>query len=480
MSHASLFIDGQWRAAASGASFAVLDPCDGRELEWVADAGPSDAKLAIAAARRAFPGWAATTAKERGVILHRAARLLLERREELARLLSQENGKPLAQARGELGFTADFFTWFAEEGRRACGAVVPTNKPGVRRVVIRQPIGVVAVISPWNLPAAIVARKVAPVLAAGCTCVLKPAEQTPLSAVEIVRILEEAGLPPGVLNLVTCRDPAPVGQVLLESPDVARVTFTGSVEVGRHIAREAAGRMKRFSLELGGHAPFIVFEDADIERAVEQLLASKFRNSGQTCLCANRVFVQREVMEPFTRRLVERAGALKLGRGTDPGVAIGPMIDADGFAKVKAHVEDALARGARCLLGGAPVQVPGCEAGLFFPPTVLAGLDLDSTICHEETFGPVAALLPFDEEAEVIERANRSIYGLSGYAFTRDLGRAFRVAEALECGIIGINEGLTPTAECPFGGMKHSGVGREGSWQGLDECLETKYVTFGL
>ncbi len=480
MSNDTLYIDGRWFPSESGQDFPVLDPCDGRVLARVADAAPEDVIGAIRAARKAFPAWAATTAKERGAILHRAAALITERREQLALILSQENGKPIAQARGELGFTADFFTWFAEEGRRAFGATVPTNKPGVRRFTIRQPIGVVAVISPWNLPAAIVARKVAPVLAAGCTCVLKPAEQTPLSAIEIVRILEEAGLPPGVLNLITCQDPAPVGQALLDSPDIARVTFTGSVEVGRHIARECAWRMKRFSLELGGHAPFIVFDDADLERAVDQLMASKFRNSGQTCLCANRVFVQRQVLEPFTRLLVERAGALKLGRGTDPGVAIGPMIDADGFAKVKQHVDDAVARGARCLLGGAPVQVPGCEAGLFFPPTVLTGLDLDSTICHEETFGPVAALLPFDDEAEVLERANRSIYGLSGYAFTRDLGRAFRVAEALECGIIGINEGLTPTAECPFGGVKHSGVGREGGWQGLDECLETKYITFGL
>jgi succinate-semialdehyde dehydrogenase/glutarate-semialdehyde dehydrogenase len=261
---------------------------------------------------------------------------------------------------------------------------------------------------------------------------------------------------------------------------VARITFTGSVDVGRDIAREAAWHMKRFSLELGGHAPFIVFDDADLERAVEQLIASKFRNSGQTCLCANRIFVHRDVMEPFTHLLVQRAGALALGRGTDPGVSIGPMIDADGFTKVRDHVQDATKRGARCLLGGQSVTVPGCEAGLFFPPTVLVDLDEDSTVCHEETFGPVAALLPFDDEAEVLERANRSIYGLSGYAFTRDLARAFRVAEALECGIIGINEGLTPTAECPFGGVKHSGVGREGGWQGLDECLETKYITFGL
>ncbi len=480
MDSATLYIDGRWYPAESGATFPVLDPCDGAEIARAADATEEDVEAAIVAARRAFPGWASLTAKARGVILHRAAALIRERSEALALLLSRENGKPLVQARGELGFTADFFDWFAEEGRRAYGSVVPSNKPGVRRVVIRQPIGVVGVISPWNLPAAIVARKVAPVLAAGCTCVLKPAEQTPLSAVELVRILEEAGLPPGVLNLITCLDPAPVGQALLDSPELARITFTGSVEVGRLLAREAAWRMKRFSLELGGHAPFIVFEDADLERAVEQLIASKFRNSGQTCLCANRVFVQRAVMEPFTELLVGRAADLRIGRGTEPGVAIGPMIDADGFAKVKRHVDDALAHGARCLLGGAPVSVPGCEAGLFFPPTVLVDLDAACTICHEETFGPVAALLPFDTEDEVLERANRSIYGLSGYAFTRDLGRAFRVAEALECGIIGINEGLTPTAECPFGGVKHSGVGREGGWQGLDECLETKYITFGL
>jgi succinate-semialdehyde dehydrogenase / glutarate-semialdehyde dehydrogenase len=476
----TLYIDGRWFPAETGATFPVFDPCDGHTLAQVSDASPDDVQATIAAAKQAFPAWAARTAKDRGAILHRAAGLLRERSEALALILSQENGKPLAQARGELGFTADFFEWFAEEGRRAYGSVVPSNKPGVRRMIIRQPIGVVAVISPWNLPAAIVARKVAPVLAAGCTCVLKPAEQTPLSAIEIVRILEEAGLPPGVLNLVTCLDPAPVGEALLNSPDVARITFTGSVDVGRDIAREAAWHMKRFSLELGGHAPFIVFDDADLERAVEQLIASKFRNSGQTCLCANRIFVHRDVMEPFTHLLVQRAGALALGRGTDPGVSIGPMIDADGFTKVRDHVQDATKRGARCLLGGQSVTVPGCEAGLFFPPTVLVDLDEDSTVCHEETFGPVAALLPFDDEAEVLERANRSIYGLSGYAFTRDLARAFRVAEALECGIIGINEGLTPTAECPFGGVKHSGVGREGGWQGLDECLETKYITFGL
>ncbi len=476
----TLYIDGRFRAAAGDGRFTVFNPANGEPLASASDGAADETAEAISAAARAFPAWAAEAPRERARLLAETSRQLMEHRERLARTLTLENGKPLAEARAEVAFAADFFTWFAEEGKRARGEVVPSNTPGRRRLVIRQPVGVVGVITPWNLPLAIVARKVAPALAAGCTVVLKPAEQTPLCSVELLTILQDVGLPAGVANLVTAADPAPVGQLLLQHEAVAHVTFTGSTEVGRALAAEAGARLKGVSLELGGHAPFIVFDDADLDQAADHLVLSKFRNSGQTCLCANRVYVQEAVFDDFCGRLVSRVEALRTGDGMDPGVQIGPMIDRQGFHKVLRHVADAVERGARCLAGGAPVEVPGCEGGCFFAPTVLAGVDDEMLVCTEETFGPVAPLMTFTHEQEVLERANRSPYGLSGYVFTRDLGRAVRVSEGLQCGVVGVNDGLTPVAECPFGGMKDSGTGREGGWQGLDELLETKYITIGF
>jgi len=475
----TLFIDGHWQSAAGG-TYPVFDPANLETIGRASDAGRADAAAAVDAAHRAFPAWSHTAPLERARLLRAVADRLAADRDELAEIITLENGKPLAQALGEVGFAAQFFSWFAEEARRGHGEIVPSNFANKRRLVIRQPIGVVAVISPWNLPLAIVARKLAPVLAAGCTGVLKPAEQTPLSAVALFKIFEQVGLPGGVANLVTAAEPDGLGLEFVENDRVAKISFTGSVEVGGKLAGGAGRRIKPVSLELGGHAPFIVFADADLDNAVDQLVASKFRNSGQACLCANRVYVQAPIFAEFLRRFRQRVATLKVGPGREPGVAVGPMIDREAFEKVERHVADAVAAGAVCLHGGIRVVVPGCERGFFFAPTVLTGLPPDALVCREETFGPVAPLIVFDDEDEVVRAANSTKYGLSGYVFTRDLGRAFRLAEALECGVVGVNDGVTPVPECPFGGVKNSGIGREGGWQGLDECLTTKYITLAF
>lgn len=474
----TLFIDGRWQAAAG--SYPVENPAT-RATIALASAGTRDeAAAALDAAARAFPAWAHTPPRTRARLLQRVAELLLAQQDSLAETITRENGKPLAQARSEVAFAAGFFTWFAEEAVRAYGEIVPADSPGRRRLVLRQPLGVVAVISPWNLPLAIAARKVAPALAAGCSCVLKPAEQTPLSAVALFRIFAEAGLPAGVANLVTALDPEPIGREFIANDRTAKITFTGSVEVGRKLAAGAGERLKPVALELGGHAPFIVFADADLENAVEQLLTSKFRNSGQACLCANRVYLAAPIHDEFCKLFSARVAALRVGPGDDPGVQIGPLIDRQTFEKVDRHVQDALAKGALCLTGGERAIVPGCENGYFYKPTVLLGATPDMLVWREETFGPVAPVAVFHAEEEVLRSANASPYGLSGYVFTRDLGRAFRLAEALECGIIGVNDSVTAVPECPFGGVKNSGIGREGGRQGLDECLITKYVTLGF
>jgi succinate-semialdehyde dehydrogenase / glutarate-semialdehyde dehydrogenase len=476
----TLFIDGQWRPAASEGFFAVENPATLETLALVSNGSAADASAAVDAAARAFPQWSQTPPRQRARLLRNIADLLLDNKDRLAKTICLENGKPMAQAHVEVEFAAEFFCWFAEEGKRMRGEIVPSNFSAKRRLVFRQPIGVAVVISPWNLPLAIVARKVAPVLAAGCTCVLKPAEQTPLSAIELWKIFDQAGLPGGVANLVTALDPAPIGREFVEDDRVAKISFTGSVEVGRLLASGAGKRLKPVSLELGGHAPFIVFSDADLENAVEQLIASKFRNTGQTCLGANRIYLEAPIHDAFCERFAARVAAMPITGGLEDGALIGPLIDSAGFKKVERHVKDALDKGAVCLLGGKRAMVPGCEKGYFFQPTILKNIREDMLVWQEETFGPVAPIASFHTEEEVVRSANALRYGLSGYAFTRDLGRAFRLAEALECGVVGINDGVTPVPECPFGGMKNSGIGREGGWQGLDEFLETKYVTMAF
>ncbi len=471
-----LFVNGEWTAAATGRTFPVTDPATGETLAHVADAGRDDARRAIEAAHRAFPSWSRTPAVARGRILRHVAALMRERKEKLARQLTREMGKPLTEARGEIDYAASFLDWFAGEGERAYGDIIPNSVPGKRHLVLKQPVGVVAAITPWNFPAAMVTRKVAPALAAGCTVVLKPAEQTPLTAVALMELFAEAGLPPGVINLVTTADPRPVGEELLHDPLVRKITFTGSTEVGKYLMREAAGQVKRVSLELGGHAPVIVFDDADLDKAVQGTLASKFRNTGQTCVCANRVFVQRGILEEFSQRFAAAVASLRVGNGLQDGVQVGPLIDEAGLEKVKAHVDDALAKGARALTGAHVLSGDGFSGGCFYAPTVLVDVRPGMRIMDEETFGPVAPIIPFDTEAEAYRMANDSRFGLAAYVFTENIHRAVRAAERLEYGIVGVNEGLPSVAQVPFGGFKESGIGREGGPYGIHEFLEVKLV----
>lgn len=468
----TLFIGGRWSAAPS--TFDVRNPATGEVAGRASDGGEPEARRAVEAAHSAFPGWSARPARERASLLKRLHGLMLAEEEPLARSITLENGKPLAEARQEVRYAADFVEWFAEEARRAYGETIPAPAARKRLLVLKQPVGVVAAITPWNFPLAMVTRKLAPALAAGCTLVLKPAEQTPLTAAALFRLVERAEFPPGTANLVTARDPEPVARALLSDPRVRKITFTGSVEVGKLLMRAAADRLQRISLELGGHSPFIVFEDADLDRAVEGLMRTKFRNGGQSCICANRAYVHESVMEAFAEMFVERVKRLKIGNGFDEGVQVGPLIDRPGLEKVRAHVEDAVRRGARVLCGGKPGE------GLFFEPTVLADVRPGSLILREETFGPVVPLLPFRTEEEAVGAANDTTYGLAAYLYTRDLSRAWRVAEALEYGIVGLNDAAVSTVEAPFGGVKESGLGREGGRQGLDEFLETKYVSIGI
>lgn len=476
----TLLIGGHWVPAESEATFASLDPATGRELGRVADGGERETRAAIAAAHEAFPGWSRTSPRERERLLHRVAALMQERRDELARLVTLEQGKPLAESYAEVDYAREFFVWFAPEARRIYGETLEAASPQKRWTVIRQPVGVVAAISPWNFPLATITKKIAPALAAGCTVVIKPAEQTPLCAVALAQILQEAELPPGAANLVTGSDPRPIGAELLGNPAVRAITFTGSTAVGKLLMREAAGQLKKVSLELGGHAPFIVFADADLEQAAAAAVACKFRTNGQTCTSANRLYVQAGVAPAFTARLAERVGALRLGNGLTPGVSVGPLIDRQGFDKVERHVADALEQGARAAVGGRPARGPECEGGHFYEPTVLTGVTHEMLICREETFGPVLPVIAFDTEAEVIRLANDTSYGLAAYFFTRDLSRAYRVAEALEYGVVGVNDPAPATPETPFGGWKQSGAGREGGHQGIAEFLETKFISTGL
>ena len=453
----------------------VTNPATGQVLGRVPDLGAEAALEAVAAARDALPAWRDLTAKARSVILRRWYDRVLDARSDLARLLTAEQGKPLTEAEGEIAYAAAFIEWFSEEARRAYGDVIPGHQADRRLLVLKQAVGVVAAVTPWNFPAAMVTRKVAPALAAGCTVVLKPSELTPFTALALARLAAEAGVPDGVFNVVTGA-PAPIGEVLTGSPDVAKFTFTGSTAVGKRLAAACMGTVKRVSLELGGNAPFIVFDDADLEAAVEGLMASKFRNTGQTCVCANRIYVQSGLHDAFAKALTARAEALRVGDGLAGPTDQGPLINAAALDKVERHVADALAGGARVLTGARRLA----GEGLFYAPTVLSGVRGDALVNREETFGPVAGLVRFTTEAEVLSLANASRAGLAAYVFTRDAARTWRMSEGIEAGMVGVNTGLISTEVAPFGGVKESGLGREGSRYGLDEYLETKLVCLAV
>jgi succinate-semialdehyde dehydrogenase/glutarate-semialdehyde dehydrogenase len=468
------WIDGQWVDADSGRVFAVIDPATGAKIVEVSDMGAAETRRAIDAAARALPAWRAKTAKERAAVLRRWFDLLIAHTDDLAQLMTTEQGKPLAEAKGEVAYGASFIEWFAEEGKRAYGDVIPTVAADRRLLVVKQPIGVCAAITPWNFPIAMITRKVGPALAAGCTVVAKPAEATPLSALALAELAHRAGVPPGVFNVIPADGAraAEIGLELCTNPTVRKVSFTGSTEVGRILLRQSADTVKKLSLELGGNAPFIVFDDADVDAAVEGALASKYRNAGQTCVCANRLYVQAGVYDAFAEKLAAKVAQFKVGAGVEPGVTIGPLIEPAAVEKVKAHVSDAVSKGAKVLLGGKP----HARGGLFFEPTVLTGVTAAMKVAREETFGPVAPLFRFETEAEAIAMANDTEFGLAAYFFSRDVGRVFRVAEALEAGMVCVNSGLLSNEVAPFGGVKQSGLGREGSKYGIDEYLEIKYL----
>jgi len=475
---AQCHIAGRWSNADGGGLFPVHDPASGALLAQLPDCGASETRRAIAAADAAWPAWRAQTAKERAAILRRWYELLLAHADDLAQLITAEGGKPLAEAKGEVAYGAAFVEWFAEEAKRAYGESIPTTAADKRLLTIRQPVGVCAAITPWNFPLAMITRKVAPALAAGCPVVVKPAEQTPLTALALAELAVRAGLPPGVFNVVTGSAAAAVaiGGELCASPTVRHLSFTGSTEVGRLLMAQCAPTIKKLSLELGGNAPFIVFDDADVDAAVDGALAAKYRNAGQTCVCANRLLVQDGIYDEFAQKLAARAAQLKVGAGSEDGVVQGPLIDAQALAKVEAHIADALAHGARVLTGGRR----HARGGTFFEPTVLAGVTSAMRVAREETFGPVAPLFRFKDEDEAVAMANATEFGLAAYFYSRDVGRCFRVGEALEYGMVGINTGLISNEVAPFGGVKQSGLGREGSKHGLDEYLEIKYLCFGV
>jgi succinate-semialdehyde dehydrogenase / glutarate-semialdehyde dehydrogenase len=468
------YIGGEWLDARAGGSTAVLNPATGATLGTVPNLGAAEVRAAIEAAAAALPAWAAKTARERATILRRWHDLLLQHIDDLAVLMTAEQGKPLAEARGEVAYAASFIEWFAEEGKRIYGDVIPSHATDKRILVLRQPVGVVAAITPWNFPAAMITRKAGPALAAGCTFVCKPAMQTPYSALAMAELAHRAGIPAGVLNVVT-GPAAVVGGELTANPLVRKLTFTGSTAIGKQLMAQCAGTMKKVSLELGGNAPFIVFDDADLDAAVQGAIASKYRNTGQTCVCANRLLVQDGVYEAFVARLVAAVQALRIGDGLAGPTDQGPLIDAKAVAKVEEHVADALARGARIALGGKRHAL----GGTFFEPTVIADVTPQMLVAREETFGPVAPVFRFKTEQEAIRMANDTEFGLASYFYTRDLARSWRVSEALEYGIVGVNTGLISTEVAPFGGIKESGSGREGSKYGILDYTELKYVCVG-
>jgi len=468
------YIDGEWVDSDDKSTLAVHNPADGVQVGTVPKMGATETRRAIEAASAALPGWRAKTAKERSVILRKWFDLMMANQEDLAILMTVEQGKPLAESRGEIAYGASFIEWFAEEGKRIYGDTIPAPTADRRIVVIKQPIGVCAAVTPWNFPNAMITRKAGPALAAGCTMIVKPASQTPYSALALCELAARAGIPKGVLSVVTGTS-GPIGKELTTNPLVRKFTFTGSTEVGKLLMQQCAGTVKKVSLELGGNAPFIVFDDADVDSAVEGAMASKYRNTGQTCVCANRLYVQEGIYEKFSEKLAEKVGAMKVGNGLEDGVAQGPLIDMKAVEKVEEHISDALAKGARVMTGGKR----HAKGGSFFQPTVLADVTPKMKITHEETFGPVAPLYRFESEEELIRLANDTEYGLASYFYSRDIGRVWRVAEAIESGIVGINVGIISNEVAPFGGVKESGIGREGSKYGIEEFLEVKYLCMG-
>ncbi len=468
------YLDGAWLDADSRGRFDVDNPGDGSLVGSVPDMGTAEARRAIAAAEAALPAWRALPAKERSRIVRKWYDLIVANADDLALILTTEQGKPLAEAKGEILYGASFVEWFAEEAKRIYGDTIPSPTNDRRLIVLKQPIGVCAAITPWNFPNAMITRKMAPGLAVGCTFVLKPAEQTPFSALALAELAERAGFPKGVINIVT-GDAAAIGQEMCASPIVKKVTFTGSTEVGRILMRQSADTVKKLSLELGGNAPFIVFDDADLDAAADGAMASKYRNAGQTCVCANRIYVQEGVYDAFAAKLAERMKGLKVGKGTEAGVNLGPLIDEQGMAKVEEHVADAVAKGAKVVVGGRRSSL----GGRFYEPTLLTNVTPAMKVSREETFGPVAPLFRFKDEAEALKLANNTEFGLAGYFYARDVGRVFRVAEGMETGMVGVNVGILANEVAPFGGVKQSGLGREGSKYGVEDFLEIKYVCLG-
>lgn len=469
------YINGQWQNADDGATIQVCNPATGVLVGTVPHMGAAAAQQAITAAQQAFESWKRRTADDRARVLRRWYELMLQHQDDLALIMTSEQGKPLAEAQGEIAYAASYIEWFAEEARRVYGEVIPSPWPDKRIVTTREPVGVCAAITPWNFPAAMITRKVAPALAAGCTIIVKPAEQTPLSALAMAELAHRAGVPAGVFNVITGDAPA-IGEALTASPVVRKLSFTGSTEVGRLLAAQCAPTLKKMSLELGGNAPFIVFDDADLDAAVQGAMASKYRNTGQTCVCANRLLVQSGVYEAFAAKLAAAVQALRVGQGTDDGVHLGPLIDLPALNKVETLVTDAVQQGARVLTGGQRHAL----GGTFYEPTVLVDVTPDMRIAHEEIFGPVAPLLRFDTEAEAIALANATEFGLAAYFYAGHLGRAWRVAEGIQAGMVGVNTGIISTAVAPFGGVKQSGMGREGSLHGMDDYLHIKYVCMGV
>ena len=466
-------IGGDW--VTSKETFPVIDPATGGEIARVPNLGAAETKAAIDAAQAAFPAWAKKTAKERAAILRRWFELVTAETEHLTQLMTAEQGKPLTESRGEVAYGASFIEWFAEEGKRAYGRTIPTTASNKRYITVKQPIGVVAAIAPWNFPIAMITRKVTPALAAGCTVVVKPAEDTPLCALALAKLALDAGIPPGVLNVVTTNDAATVGKVLCEDARVRKLSFTGSTEVGRILYAQCADTVKKLTLELGGNAPLLVFDDADIDLAVAGAMASKYRNAGQTCVCANRILVQAGIYDRFAEALAAEVKKLTVGPGREKGVVVGPLINEDAAKKVEKLVQDATAKGAKAIVGGAPSDI----GPLFYQPSVLTDVTPEMTMVHEEIFGPVAALIRFETDDEAIRLANDTPFGLAAYLFSQNIARAWRVAEALEAGMVGVNEGLFSNEVAPFGGVKQSGLGREGAQEGLEEYLETKFICLG-
>ena len=468
------YIDGAWADADNGQTIKVTNPVDSGAIGTVPRAGTAETRRAVEAANAAYPGWRAKTAKERATILRKWFDLMIQHKEDLARIMTAEQGKPLTESRGEIVYGASFIEWFAEEGKRVYGDVIPQPMAGRRIIVTKEPVGVVGAITPWNFPNAMITRKCGPALAAGCTVVCKPASETPYSALALAELAERAGVPKGVFNVVT-GSAKEIGAELTSNPIVRKITFTGSTEIGKQLIQQCAATVKKMSMELGGHAPFIVFDDADMDAAIEGAMQSKFRNMGQTCVCANRIYAQDGIYDEFVSRLAQAVSGLKVGNGMDDGVTQGPLINLAAIDKVEEHIEDAVSKGARLVVGGKRHAL----GGSFYQPTILADVKAGMKITKEETFGPVAPIIRFKEENEVVKMANDTEFGLASYFYTRDLGRAWRVSEALEYGIVGLNVGIISTEVAPFGGMKESGLGREGSKYGIDDFLEVKYVCMG-